>query len=193
MEAPYELFAKLTVAPLAEFGAAFEKFEGCAFRLECLPSYLVEEEVEHLGAYKRGDPCPPGMNIEWLQFLESARSKGRVVQRVRLVPQHRDVLDYFGFEAEWGYKENIRAGEQIKLMPSANLAGYANRVPILQDYWLFNDARCYVIFYDLLGRFLGTIRVPDNVATLYAALSKELWADASDFDQEKDYIWTPSA
>jgi hypothetical protein len=192
MEAPYELFAKLSVAPLAEFGAAFDEFKGSAFRLECLPSYLVEEEAEHLGAYKSGGSCPPGMNAEWLQFLESARSKNRVVQRVRLVPKHREVLDYFGFEADWGYRESIRAGEKINLMPSANLVDYADHVPMLQDYWLFDDARCYLIFYDLLGRFLGTIRTPDAVAASYAALSKELWANSHTFDQEQNYTWKQS-
>ncbi len=191
METPYELFAKLSVAPLAEFGAAFDEFKGSAFRLECLPSYSVEEEAEHFNAYKRGAPCPAGMNIEWLQFLKSAQSKKRIVQRVRLVPEYRQTVDYFGFEAEWGYKESILAGEQIKLLPSMHLSDYASHVPILQDYWLFDDAKCYVIFYDLIGRFLGTIQVPDNLVQLYVALSKSLWSNSHTFDQDLSYVWKP--
>lgn len=168
-----DLYYSLNPSPLTEFGKHFSDFQTSAFRLEMLSKYTVTEEAEVFDSFLAGQPGPPAdFNQGWRDLLTEGRSAGKSFSRVRIIDGA--LSRYLKFELQWAYPGNIRAGEDIRFIHRPEVAPFDTFVPILQDYWLFDEQTCFLMEYDYCGTFLGVIKVPENLVTYYIALMNEV-------------------
>jgi hypothetical protein len=139
-----------------DLGKLFESFRRSAFRLECLPTYQVPQDVQWLRRFRAGDERPQERdNRPWLTTVRSAIERGARMQRVRIV--QTPLTEYQRFQLSWGYPENTAAGEEIYILdkePPGLLS---------VDFWLFDDEQVIVLEYDDEGRFLRPV-VAETVA-----------------------------
>lgn len=117
------------------------------FRLECLPQYLVPQEVDDLAAWRRGDwTLPSPETSSWLAHIRDTTAAGVRWQRVRILDH--PLAEYSEYEL-YGYQANAAAGERITVADRAWNAA----LPSEQDFWLFDDTPVRMV-YDPDGRFL---------------------------------------
>lgn len=177
MQSSIEAFSSLEPVELEEFGSYFSNFRKEAFRFETLPTYDVPEERECIQKFQNGTSCPPDFNAEWLQTIKNAGSRGGRFLRVRFIP-NQYVTTYLRFEIDWGYKRSAVVGERTLILQDKALDRYAQQVPILNDFWLFDQTQCFIMHYDIVGRFLGVKRIPASGIDIYVKLAHALQENA---------------
>lgn len=173
MTSSIKAFESLEPVKLSEFGDYFSSFRQEAFRLEALPLYSVPSEAEYFSKYLRGQSCPDDFNAAWLTLVSNATEQGKTITRVRYLPSE-PTTSYLKFEIEWGYKRSVKKGERVLILKDRSLDTYADDVPVLNDFWLFDRAHCFIMYYDLLGRFLGVQKVRPEATMLYTNLSDRM-------------------
>lgn len=138
----------------SDLGHLLATFEHSAFRLEARDTYLVPEEEERLSAFLSGREVRPRTieADEWLALVAGATKSGRQMARVRIVG--RPLTDYTRFELAL-YRENILAGEDVRLVERPKLPERGTGLQWRQDFWLFDDRVPVILRYDEAGRFLG--------------------------------------
>ncbi len=166
-----EIFGKCSPFPRQEFVEAFESFSHEAFRLELLQQFNVAREQESFDDFKKGRPVPKNYNGEWCKTIQKAAERGASFKRVRLITE--PLTEYTKFEISWGYKVNTEAGEDIRYISGDILSSFETSVPILKDFWLFDEKLCLLMEYDLLGTYLGVTKLPDEHLGQYIALKRE--------------------
>ena len=131
-------------------------FERSAFRLETLREYRVPEEEGQLAQYLSGEPMPVAHNSDWhADIREWARARKKL-QRVRVV--RPPLTNYVRCEFDWAYPENLRAGEDARVIDGAE----ADRLGLPSwDYWFFDDQVVFRLNYASDGRFLSGERLMD--------------------------------
>lgn len=156
---------------VGEFGALFDRFERSAFRVEARDHYDVDDEREAFAAFLKGQPPPPRTpeNAPWLSLVAAHTEAGRLIERVRLVTE--PLSDYTRFEFA-AYRENIAAGERVRVLPRAALRD-ADRSWASQDFWIFDDELVVVLSYDDEGRFLA-VHQPSDPGPYLAAKQRAL-------------------
>lgn len=166
-----ELYSQLEKVPLGSFLDYFKKATSSAFRLELLPSYKVDQEIEALKQFANGAKSPsPGFNQDWLLLVGELVARKVKVQRVRLIDE--PVSDYIKFEIGWGYSNNVRVGEEIKVISRDSFDLLAEPAPITKDFWLFDDEICVFLEYDFTGKFLGLNRLSGEAVNLYKQIKQ---------------------
>jgi hypothetical protein len=177
-----DFFYSLTPFPLSDFGNYFDNFKKSAFRLELLSSYNIPEEKESYNLFLNGITEPPkDFNKEWYETLSSAKHRKKEISRVRVIDGR--LTNYIKFEILWAYKRSILEGEDIGFILRPEIDIFQTPVPILKDFWLFDEADCFLMEYDYVGTFLGTTRVPESVLPVYIDLMKEVKALSVPFDK----------
>jgi len=136
-----------------------------------LGRYTVESERQAFADYLQGNPPPQDLNAAWHDTLDKARNDQQTMTRVRVIDT---VTPYIKFEVECGYEKNIEHGEDIWFLISSDFTELAQVVPVLKDYWLFDDENCFLVEYDYYGRFLGVVQVPSAIVPQYVKLSRLL-------------------
>lgn len=104
-----------------------------------------------------------------------------MIERVRIVGE--PFTDYTRYEFAC-YRDNIAAGENIRVLPRGGLARTDQRWAS-EDFWIFDDELVVVLSYDDEGRFLGVHQAEETRPYLEArrrALS--LAVDFEDFVAE---------
>lgn len=152
-----------------EFGELFSGFAKEAFRLEMLQTFSIPEEQAEIKNFLGGVMRPPSdFNKEWHDMIIDASSRGAIYKRVRII--ELPLTLYTKYEIAWGYFDNIQAGEDIRVISKEDTKGFAEYVPAILDYWLFDEKTCVIMFYDQEGRFLGAFVVPDKYLDGYIKL-----------------------
>lgn len=164
---------------LADFGQQFQAFRTDAFRLELLPSYNVQSEVEYFKSYLKFPLSAPPIefNSDWHEILLGAKARDASVRRCRVI----DVLTpYLEFEINWGYKKNIELGEKIRSVPSKLVLDCAVScgIGIIKDFWLFDGSKGYFLEYDFAGTFLGVRGMSDEASLRLSGFGKMLWSSS---------------
>lgn len=167
---PIELFQSFKPAPLPEFGSCFTAFASTAFRLEMLPVYRVEGERVAFAAFTQGHANPePQFNDDWNRILEAARSANKSISRLRMFssdePSHR--TSYEKFEAAWAYPRNQELGEKIRFVGPQFIDELSRQLPLVMDFWLFDQREGFFMHYDASGQFMGVTRIPTRVIAAY--------------------------
>jgi hypothetical protein len=161
---------------LASFKETFSTFRHSAFRLELLPEYVVDEERVEFAAYLDGvvlAEYPLPADLPWFQLIKCSCAEGKVFTRVRWMPEM--LTPYIRYEIDRGYRFSSQAGERIRVFHGdVKVLPTAKTVPVLSDFWLFDDERCIILDYDERGMFLGAREVAADAVALYVALKKEL-------------------
>lgn len=84
-------------------------------RVETLDAYSSASDGDMVTRYFAGVPKPDtAEKAPWLDRLRAARDDGHPWRRLRLVP--RPVPAYLRYAAEWGYVDNVRAGEDVRVL-----------------------------------------------------------------------------
>jgi Family of unknown function (DUF6879) len=143
-----------------EFRALFERFERSAFRIEARDHYDVENERDEFAAFLEGEPLAArsGESDPWLSLSAAHRAAGRLIERVRIVSQ--PLTDYTRYEFT-AYRENIAAGEKVRVVPRATLTA-ADQSWANEDFWIFDDELVVLVSYDDDGRLLGVQEAEDS-------------------------------
>lgn len=169
---PIELHYSLKPFPLSEFGSYFTNFSKSAFRLEMLSVFNVPDEVEPLKSFLAGQSEPPAdYNKEWREIQSSAKAAGKEFSRVRVIDGL--LSNYLKFEISWAYPGNVAAGEDIRFIIRDEIQPFSTPVPILKDYWLFDESACFLMDYDYRGTFLGVTKLPEEFIKHYIDLMNE--------------------
>lgn len=181
-----KVFGQLTNVSFDEFMACFQKMKKSAFRLEMLEEYNVDSEKESFLKFLGGEKFPPlGYNKDWVDLINRSVQRGIDFRRVRLI--RNPIKDYVKFEVSWAYKVNMSGGDKVGIIESDGLPNFKSDVPILKDYWLFDDEHCYIMEYDFVGRFLGISRVPEKASKKYVDLKYEAISSSQDIKQTQ--LW----
>jgi hypothetical protein len=152
-----------------DLGRLFVSFRHSAFRLETLAAYAIEEEAESLRAWRAGEPRPAWQeDREWCRLVADATAAGKFMQRVRVV--RRPLSEYIRLEFDWGYPDNIAAGEDIRVL---ELSG-DDQLPFVPDpdrgydFWCFDGVTVVRLEYDEAGRFILPVDVSDHAPRFIA-------------------------
>ena len=148
-----------------DLGQLFASFRHSAFRLETLPAYAVDEETESFRAWKEGQPAPPWqLDRDWCRLVAEATAAGKRMHRVRVV--RRPLSEYVRFELDWGYPQNVEAGEDIRILE----LGRDDQLPAIPepergyDYWCFDAVTVVRLEYDGTGRFVGVVGASEHAS-----------------------------
>jgi hypothetical protein len=112
----------------------------------------------------------------WLSLVAAHTAGGRLIERVRIVSQ--PLTDYTRYEFA-GYRDNIAAGERVRVLPRAALAADDQRWAS-DDFWIFDDELVALLSYDEEGHFLGAPQAEDT--TPYLEAKQRALSIAVDFD-----------
>lgn len=132
-----------------ELGALFRTFQRSAFRLETLPAYNVASEQDEFDRFLAGEKAPDDLHYGWLDIVSGHKAAGRPMQRVRVVT--RPLSDYIRYEFEWGFRFNVQAGEDIRIL---DVSDREFDLPE-QDFWIFDDTTIVHLDYDADGAVVG--------------------------------------
>ncbi len=132
----------------------FREFEREAFRLESLPRYKIDSNGEYAEflRYMEGGLIPNiEINREWYDNLDTWKTQGKRILRVRVLPAIPD--PYLGFEVGWYYPHSAEHGEEIFVLGELEFKNLFS-MP-LHDFWIFDQKQVGVMLYDTGGEFLG--------------------------------------
>lgn len=147
----------------AEFWRQLDAFDSTAFRFEQQPAYEVDYEHGVFASFVNGRPVPPTESPEladWMKLVSRHISQGRSVSRVRVVDN--PITDYQRW-LRWCDWWNLEAGERISYLPRA-LAFRGGLFPEAKgpDWWLFDNERLMLTYYDDQHRRTGVELVTDD-------------------------------
>jgi hypothetical protein len=182
----------VTLLDLPQLGAIVNGFSRNLFRLETLPVYLSASDGGDVARYLAGQPEPdPARKGPWLERLRAEYAEGRQRQRVHVL--HSPLGGYLRYELEWGYLPNSAAGEDIRILDTAERPLPRGLADIDHDFWLVDGQTAVRMIYDSDGRFIGAdvadpAEVPRYAAAHEAALSAaeafgSYWARHPEFHQ----------
>lgn len=133
----------------AFFGAHFTR---SAFRIEALDVYTVDSDGDDVARYLAGEEEPTGdARLPWLKELRDDTAAGRQWSRVHVLST--PLNDYLRYECEWGYVDNVGAGEQVGIIDLSEQELPAE--VILDEFWLLDDEHLLLMCYDEAGHVLG--------------------------------------
>lgn len=176
----YDIFLESKITSISEFADFFSKSSKEAFRLELLQKFEVEGETEVFKKYLEKKEKPDSFNSDWHEMIDNAIKRGCKYRRVRYI--QTPPSEYLKFEIDWGYKGNVKKGEEIYYttdLPS-------NNIPILKDFWLFDDKTLFFMEYDYIGRFLGVSKLSEAHIPAYIKLKNQL-LDKCDLIENSEY------
>lgn len=137
-----------------DFNHAFRYFKTEAFRLECQPVYLVDEERETFEEFQNSAKPQPVTEYPfyaaWLDRVRDAASHGRRLTRVRVLEEPPTTYQQWEI---WAAEHNIAAGETVRYIPRSQ----ANEIglPVDDDWWLFDDASVALMHFTAEGHPRG--------------------------------------
>jgi hypothetical protein len=169
---PIEVFARADKVELEEFGRHFGSFQSSACRLECLSSYDVDEERPLFRSFLAGEKCDGLLiNAEWREIISSATNRSAVIERVRILPTV--LTEYIKFEYNLGYKLNNNLGEKIRFLEIAEFRAECVELGAL-DFWIFDESVCFLMIYDIFGKFLFVVQAAPVDAERYLRLYRKI-------------------
>ncbi len=165
-----------------ELGAWFEQhLHRSAFRLELLPAYAVDSDGEDYRRWLAGEAEPTwSRKNEWLDVLREDAAAGRSNSRVKVMSPRP--TDYERYAADWGYRYNAAAGEDIGILDLAT-THLPDALAGLRDFWLVDGEHVMVMHYDEHGRFDGGEPAPAADLPRYVAAQNAAQAAAEPFTQ----------
>jgi hypothetical protein len=149
-------------------------------RVETLDAYSTASDGDMLERYVRGDPKPdPSEKQPWLDRLAAAAAAGHPWKRLRVVT--RPVPQYVRYACEFGYVDNVAAGEDVRILDeSADHRGAFFRAE--GDFYLI-EGRALHMSYDDRGQFVSAWEENDSVSDGLAGSVWLTWPHAVPFTE----------
>ncbi|MEU1680842.1 DUF6879 family protein [Micromonospora zamorensis] len=160
------------------FQRLFEDFQHAAFKLEVRRSYGLASEDEPFQTFLAGGD--PGIEWlrSWLDLMEAETSKGKRVERVRVVDEPPS--EYLRFEISVT-PHNLAAGEDIRYLARARAAELA--LPEY-DFWLFDSQVVAFLHFTDDDRFVGFSTTEDPAEVLmHCQWRDRAWTRATRFTE----------
>jgi hypothetical protein len=156
----------------------FDSFRKEAFRFEALPAYRISEteELSVFESFTNGELNSRPADAGWLKCLKQWKGDGKKIQRIRMIPAK--YTPYVDFELSWAYPFNLDAGEEILVIPEAEVRKLASEIP--PDFWLFDSKYVAVFEYSPQGEWLGANILESGIDS-YLQLASKLRGSATDF------------
>ena len=152
------------------------------FRIETLPSYDTAMTIPDFRRWREGQDGPDwAVRQPWLDTLTQWARQGRPRRRVRVI--HDPPTDYERYACEWGYANNVKAGEPTRILDLAD--GYlpAELADAPGDWWLIDGRTVVKMHYHLDGRFRGAELVAPKLVDRYRRAADVAWRVGQDFDR----------
>lgn len=128
----------------------FSGFRFTAFRLETLQTYDAEYESEAFRKFLTVDESEmPRKQTGWAAEVKAGIAAGRRYDRVHVITE--PLSDYIRFQCAWGYRHNLTAGENIRIL-AVHEDNWPDGLPHL-DYWLFDSHQLVLMNYADDGSF----------------------------------------
>ena len=123
----------------------FDQFKHSAFRLEALPVYKVDDEIEALEQFRLDGSLPSGHNDDWAELIRGNLAAGKSMKRLRLFTATLNPYEVFERNV---YEINLDAGEEIR---AADRAAFTTD----RDFWCFDNRWIAKMIYDHEGGWHG--------------------------------------
>ncbi len=171
-----------------EFDRFFDECRYSAFRLETLQVYDVGYEEEAFHRFLAdGEVIDTPSHREWGRIVGS----GRDFRRVHLVIE--PLTDYLRFECVWAYRTNVKAGEDVNILP-ISAGSWPEGIP-RYDYWLFDSERLVRMNYAPDGTMLAPELVTEPAEVVQANAVRDralhLATPFSEYDKRFDSDMRP--
>jgi hypothetical protein len=158
----------------------FTTYTKSAFRLETLQNYAVAYEdkpyQDFLAGKKRYTDAP---QAKWARLIADNKAAGKTMSRVHIIQE--PLTDYIKFEILWPYRDNVMAGDDIRLVVTQQNK-WPENLP-QKDFWLFDDRLVADMEYDDRQRFVAAILNDDSkviaqrIAWRYEAMRQSIAYD----------------
>ncbi|MGH3778422.1 MAG: DUF6879 family protein [Pseudonocardiaceae bacterium] len=150
------------------------------FRIETLPSY---DTAMTTGDFRRwlDDEAEPDWKTRqpWLDKLAQWASEGRPRRRVRVI--HDPPTDYERYACDWGYRNNVAAGELVRILDLAEQSP-PRELQFAPGDWSLIDGRDVVrMHYDPDGQFRGAQLLDAEHIERHRIAADALWHNAEPF------------
>ena len=165
----------------------FGTFSKCAYRLEVLPQYSIYDtnEFYEYEKYIKGEVIEGFANQDWLESITQWKNDGKVIERVRVVPQV--ITDYFKYEFFWCYPRNIERGENITFITYDDFMSICGS-KTLNDFWAFDNEEVVLLLYNEKYEFVNCLELSQKEVESFLSVFKKLQSVAMDYEQCKNSI-----
>ncbi len=120
-------------------------------RVETLDAYSSASDADYLALFRAGEPKPdPSEKQPWLDRLATGGERGHPWGRLRVVS--RPVSEYVRYACEWGYVDNVAAGEDVRVLDSDQWSTAVRHLRDDGDLYIV-DHRVFGMAYDETGAF----------------------------------------
>lgn len=116
------------------------------FRLEWLPTYSVDEDLEEFERWRRGEPtAADDDDNDYYVGLRQLRDRGVTQLRVRIVDF--PIAEYLKYEIEF-YRGSLRNGETLLFLERAIAVDVMQQTIVEGDFWLFDRSDVLAFDYE---------------------------------------------
>jgi len=170
----------MTLLDAEQLSAVLDGSRWDLFRIETLPAYATPTTSPDFQRWLDGDPGPDwSVRQKWLDLLARWADEGRPRRRVRII--HDPVSAYERYACEWGYVNNVRAGEPTRVIDLAETRGPVELDAAPGDWWLIDGRDVVAMHYDPDGQFRGAEVLDAQHAPRHRAAMDAAWRVAEDF------------
>lgn len=150
-------------------------------RVETLDAYDAESDADFVDRFLEGAAKPdPAEKATWLGLISAAAERGHPWRRLRVI--NRPVTDYVRYACEWGYTDNVAAGEDVRVFDGADDPVGADLRRYVGDFYVV-DKRVIEMRYDRpTGRFIEARQVTDRFSRMRRGAERD-FAGAQPFTQ----------
>lgn len=138
--------------PDGEFWQLLAGFEHTAWRWESQRRYEITDEERSIGAWESGSPADPMADpylAPWMHRVAELTAAGKQIGRVRVLEE--PPTRYQNWEL-WLDRWNTESGEHIDYLRRSDLDRLDPTPFGPTDWWLFDDARLVLMYFDDAGR-----------------------------------------
>jgi hypothetical protein len=169
----------VTRLDVAELGQHLGRFRRDLFRMETLPAYAVSSDGDDYQRWLAGETEPTwARKNRWLATLRAERAAGKISRRVRVLSAQ--LTEYEKYACEWGYALNAAAGEDIRVLRSAEHS-VPEDVMTDRDFWIVDDREVVAMHYDAEGRFEYAEILPEDALGRHLDARDQAWEAAEPF------------
>jgi hypothetical protein len=141
-----------------EFQRLFSSYKSSAFRLETLQTYAVSYEDKPFQDFLAGKKrYTDSEHIGWVNLIRANIMAGKTMSRVHLIQE--PLTDYLKFEILWPYRDNVDAGDDIRLVVLKQ-GEWPTNLP-KKDFWLFDESLVADMKYDEKYGFVEAVITDD--------------------------------
>lgn len=149
------------------------RYTGHLVRVENRRAYAAASDGGDFRRYLDGEDAPLEGGT-WRERLRREAAAGRCRTKVHILGAGGP-SDYERYELEWGFLNNVEAGEEIRILPDRP---DLHDVP---DFYVIEHEHVVRMTYGADARFIGAQEVTGPDAAVYRALAVAVWSAATPF------------